>query len=156
MLKSLFATFILSSVLASCVTLEPSPSYGVRISEADWPYQELGLLVANLLPTGLRATSPNGREFHSRYFVLDENNNYKPAGIALDRYSAYITVLGADRPYQLEVIVDHEKRILRDSGYDYKIVGHDKELATKLATQLIEKLTKRREDRNIIDDFRVF
>ncbi len=50
----------------------------------------------------------------------------------------------------------HEKRVLRSSGFDYKEVGHDMMLARELVYKLKQELGERREDRNIIDDFRVF
>jgi hypothetical protein len=52
--------------------------------------------------------------------------------------------------------VSHEKRVLRGNAFDYVIVGHDVQLAKELEAKLRAELARRREDRNIIDDFRVF
>ncbi len=104
---------------------------------------------------GVRTVSPNGREFLSKYFVIGEKE-YKPADDALDRYYVQIIVLGDRRPYDIEISATREKRVLRGEDFTYVVTGHDRRLAKELVTQLREQLTKRREDRNIIDDFRVF
>ena len=132
-----------------------TPKYALVINNVDWPLQELQGLVAYTVPTGLRSTSTNGREFYSKHFVLD-GNKYKLAGDSLDRYTATVFVLGDSRPYDLEIIVTHEKRVLLSTGFDYKEVGHDLMLARELEFKFKQELAKRREDRNIIDDFRVF
>jgi hypothetical protein len=143
-------------LLAGCETMGiNSPKHARVIKNVDWPLQDLSSLVAYELPTGLRTTSANGREFYSKHFVLD-GPKYKLAGDAVDRFTAMITVLGDSRPYDIEIIVTHEKRVLRSSGFDYVEVGHDMMLARELEYKLKQELAKRREDRNIIDDFRVF
>jgi hypothetical protein len=142
--------------LSGCITMGvSSPKYALVIRNVDWPLQDLSALVAYEVPTGLRTTSPNGREFYSKYFVLD-GAKYKLAGDATDRYTATITVLGDSRPYDIEIFVTHEKRVLRQSAFDYVEVGHDMMLARELEFKLKSELAKHREDRNIIDDFRVF
>jgi hypothetical protein len=132
-----------------------TPKYALLIRNIDWPLQELQGLVAYELPTGLRTTSSNGREFYSKHYVLD-GPKYKPAGDAVDRFTATVIVLGDSMPYDLEIFVTHEKRVLGSSGFDYKEVGHDMMLARELEYKLKQELAKHREDRNIIDDFRVF
>ena len=64
--------------------------------------------------------------------------------------------MGDSRPYAVEVFVTREKRVLRGDDFTYAVVGHDSRLAKELAARIQEQLSKRREDRNIIDDFRVF
>jgi hypothetical protein len=142
--------------LGGCTTLGVnSPKYSLSIKNVDWPLQDLCSLVISQLPTGWRITSENGREFYSKHFVLD-GPKYKAAGDAVDRYTATVTVLGDQRPYDLEIYVTHEKRVLGQSGFDYDEVGHDMTLARELQFKLKQELAKRREERNIIDDFRVF
>src|SRR5436309_11738079 len=116
MLKKLL--FISLTILISgCASIGvSSPKYAVVIRNVDWPLQDLSALVAFELPTGLRTTSPNGREFYSKYFVLD-GPKYKLAGDAVDRFTATITVLGDSRPYDIEIYVTKEKRVLRQSGF---------------------------------------
>jgi hypothetical protein len=155
MLKNILA-FGVGVFLCACVSLGVrSPAYSRVIHEVDWPLHDLSSLVAYELPTGLRTTSENGREFYSKHFVLD-GPKYKDAGDAVDRYFATVTVLGDSRPYDLEIFVTREKRVLRDTGFDYVATGHDVQLARELEYKLRQELAKRREDRNIIDDFRVF
>src|SRR5437868_4344362 len=101
-----------------------SPKYALVIKNVDWPLLELQSLVAYMVPTGLRSPSANGREFYSKHFVLD-GPKYKLAGDAAERFTATITVLGDSRPYDIEIFVTREKRVLRASGFDYVEVGHD-------------------------------
>jgi hypothetical protein len=142
--------------ICGCASLGvSSPKYALVIANVDWPLQDLSALVAYEMPTGLRTTSANGREFYSKYFILD-GPKYKLAADAVDRYTATITVLGDSRPYDIEIYVTKEKRVLRQSRFDYVEVGHDMMLARELEFKLKTELAKHREDRNIIDDFRVF
>ena len=59
------------------------------------------------------------------------------------------------RPAADTVVGGHE-RVLRQTGFDFVATGHDVQLAREIEYKLREELAKRREDRNIIDDFRVF
>jgi hypothetical protein len=136
--------------------MRTSPSYAIRINDLQFPLLELQSLVASTIPVGLRNTSENGREFYSKYFIVESPDNYKPAAEATERYTATYIVLGDGRPYDIEISVSHEKRVLQGQNFDYVSTGYDKRLANELANKLRYQLTKRREDRNIIDDFRVF
>ena len=142
--------------LCGCTTFEPAtPPYAIRIKEIDWPLLDLQKLVASTVPTGLRGNSPNGREFNSKYFVLGPSS-YKPAVDAVERYTAEVKILGSERPYDLEISVAFERRRGHNGNYEYVVVGHDARLAKELVVKLRSELTKSREDRNIIDDFRAF
>lgn len=112
--------------------------------------------VVAALPVGHRTVSSNGREILSKHFLVSGGGNFRPAGDALDRYYAQITILGDRRPYDIEIVVAHEKRVLRGETFTYAIDYYDMVLAKDLAKKLERELAKRREDRNIIDDFRVF
>ena len=146
--------WIVLVVVSGCALLT-TPRYATRLASLDLPVGQLQKMVVDSLPTGLRMTSPNGREFFSRYYVLD-GLKYKAASDALDRFSAQVMVLGDRRPYDLEISVIREQRVQRGGGYDYRVVGHDKDQAKILAEKIHDRLTKRREDLNIIDDFKVF
>jgi len=152
LLVAVIAAFMLS---AGCASFSTTPNYALLIKNVDWPLQDLSSLVAYELPTGLRTTSENGREFYSKHFILD-GPKYKPAGDAVERYTATVIVLGDSRPYDIEIFVTKEKRVLTGSGFDYAEIGHNVMLARELEYKLRQELSKRREDRNIIDDFRVF
>lgn len=108
------------------------------------------------LPMGLMSSSPNGRELKSRYFVIEGKGKGKFVdGIQKSpRYQALITILGERRPYEVQVWVMKEERI--NGSYQYKVSGQDIRLANLVKGRLKEQLAKRREDMNIIDDFRVF
>jgi hypothetical protein len=56
----------------------------------------------------------------------------------------------------IEVSVIEEERVLKGDDFTYEMVGHDERLAKELEASLRTRLTKRREDLNIIDDFRAF
>lgn len=127
----------------------------LKINEVDRPLGELRAIVAGILPTGQRAVSPNGRELLSRHFVV-EGPEFKPAADALTRYFARILILGDRRPYNIEILVTQEKRVLKNEQFTYAVTGYSSRLAKELEKRLRTELTKRREDLNIIDDFRVF
>lgn len=70
---------------------------------------------------------------------------------------AKVVVLGDRRPYDLEVFVVRERRVATGQGPgSYETVGNDQRLAKVVMARITESLAKRREDRNFIDDFRVF
>lgn len=131
------------------------PKYARTIQQIDSPLIEIQKTVARTLPLGLATASANGREMYSKRFILVKGK-FEEASDAADRYFATVTVLGDMRPYTLEIFVTRENRVLHNDGFSYAEVGHDLGLAHKLEKILREELAKRREDRNIIDDFRVF
>ncbi|NJL23990.1 MAG: hypothetical protein HC902_01575, partial [Calothrix sp. SM1_5_4] len=63
---------------------------------------------------------------------------------------------GIVAPYDVEVVVTRERRVLRGERFTYVVVGVEEDLTQQLGQQLRGELTKRREDRNIIDDFRAY
>ncbi len=150
-----FAFLILSVSFLGCASIGANRA-ALTIKEIDWPIGEIRAVCASLLPAGVRAMSPNGHEILSRHFVLDKNGQQKPAGDATERYFTHILILGDRRPYDIEILVTRETRALRGNQFTYVVSGYDQRLAKELERKLRTELTKRREDRNIIDDFRVF
>lgn len=150
-----FVIFISFATLG-CATLQGHHPEALLIEEVNWPLTEIRQVITGLLPGGPRAVSPNGRELQSRHFLVDRNGGYKEAADALERYFAHILILGDRRPYSVEILVTHEKRVLRGNQFTYVVTGYDKRLAKNLERKMRAELTKRREDRNIIDDFRVY
>jgi hypothetical protein len=65
-------------------------------------------------------------------------------------------ILGDRRPYNIEISVIKEEREVEGEDFSYYETGHDERLAKQLETALHTRLTKRREELNIIDDFRAF
>ncbi len=113
-------------------------------------YNSLKTILGNHMPGGIREQSSNGRTLLSGYFIP---RNFDEDGTeASERAYAIVTILGASRPYNVDVQVNREKK----SGGDYRNEGRDKVLTKQLADKLRRALADRREDRNVIDDFRAF
>ncbi len=96
-------------------------------------------------------TSPNNREFTSRYYPPAPDFKFDPMKSKM-RLKAKITLLGDRRPYDLQVEVFRE--VKTSEGYS------DPELDLKysrdLSLDIRGKLHQSRDDRNFIDDFRPF
>ncbi len=127
----------------------------VVIQNLDYSLISLRSYTQKALPAGLATVSSNGREFTSNRFVF-RKNKYEMAQDATSRYYAKITILGSSQPYSVEVTVYQEKRIWNGERSSFKVVSESSYLARKVAADFNTELTKRREDPNIIDDFRVF
>ena len=155
MLRTLL--LLLTIFISACATIDrmDTPKYAIRIENLELPLITLQHLAAAVVPIGVSNTSSNGREFNSQAFIVDQGS-YKPAGDALTRYWARVTVKGSARPYAMEVFVTREKRVLNGDDFTFAEAGHDQRLAKEIADKIRDQLSKRREDRNIIDDFRVF
>jgi hypothetical protein len=139
--------------MVGCAHTSP---YAVRVERVDMSVHSIRLSAIQAFPFGHRAVSPNGREVLSKHFVLDTRGQYKPAGDALSRYFARVLILGDRQPYDVEILVTQEQRVLKGNHFTYEVTGHNPRLAKDLERRLHEELSKRREERNIIDDFRVF
>ena len=149
------STLVFSLALTSCATLGRNPS-ALYMNEVDVPLSELRTTIVALLPMGLAGGSSNGRELTSKYFVPGPANTYKPGGDATQRYVAKIILLGDHRPYDVEVLVVGERRQLTGSVFRYVAYGADQRLTKQLVDRIQRELAKRRDDRNVIDDFRVY
>lgn len=113
---------------------------------------DLQKVVRSALPISKRIESQNSREFYSAYFVY-RNGEYEKAENAKVRYTAHISILGDRRPYTIEVEVPVEGR---SSTGEYMLIKYDEGHAKVITRRIQKALYERREDRNIIDDFRVF
>jgi len=154
MLRVLLA---LSFLLPGCavyqqLTRDKDSSY---IEELDWPISNLRATIGAQIPISVKGVSSNGREITSRFFV-PTNNGFKDGEEANVRYYVVYTVLGDRLPYDVQINVQREKRVLRGTNFVYVNAGPDARLAKSLAERLNHELTKRREDRNVVDDFRVY
>ena len=127
---------------------------GVRIENLERPLNEIQKAASTSLPLGQRRVEKSGMEFFSRYF-LTKGRKFLPAETAPVRYYAHVYILGDRRPYVIEVFVKREKRVSPRGG-EYVEDGTDQELATVVQRRIQQQLSKRREQVNIIDDFRVF
>lgn len=139
-----FALFLTSSIiLQSCATNAP-------IQNVTLSYNAVKTVTVNTLPAGLRLESSNGRMLTSGYF--------DPQTLKAARYGAkvqayvVVTILGSSRPYSIDVHAFTEEKT--EDGYVNR--GEDLDLTDRLAERLRSALANRREDRNVIDDFRAF
>lgn len=147
-MKIKIALFLLFLVISGCST--PGE---VRLDNLSQPLADLQKVIESNLPTGRRAVSSNGRTFFSNYFGVKKDGTFEAAKEANPRYSAEATVLGDRRPYTVAVIVKKEKR---DTSGGYVSHGNDERLARVISRRIQKALHERRDDRSIIDDFRVF
>ncbi len=154
MLKALLFICLLLSACSSLQATRRVESFKIR--ELESSVADIRSVISNVAPVGVRNVSGNGREIFSRHFLMADQNRYRPAADAVERYYVHFIILGDRRPYDLEIVVAHEKRVLRGDSFVYVIDYYDKVLARDLANAIQDELAKRREDRNIIDDFRVF
>ena len=131
---------------------------GVTMGELNLALTDIQSAVDRALPTGKRQVSANGREFYSNYFVPRKRRLKAAKKNAKVRFYAHVFVLGDQRPYNIRVVVKRQHRTNSNVGLKrgYSDVGSDQRLAKVVLKRIQRRLAKRRDDRNIIDDFRVF
>lgn len=144
MIRSLYIA-ILSLALSSCATT------GEKIEDLNTSLVSLQRLADKSLPVARKKVSRNGREFYSVPFVTIKGEFVRAKSERVQNI-AVIKVLGDRRPYTLEVQV--VKKVLGQSGYGES--GYDQGLARVIKRRIQKALVQRREDRNIIDDFKAF
>jgi hypothetical protein len=141
------STFVwLSTVLLSCCT---TPGVKIQTNEQQ-SLNYIRFVINKTAPRGVRSASQNQREVLSNYFSVDDEA--LDTTTKRDRAYAHFLILGASRPYEVEVRVVTERR----SGGEYKKIGIDKSHTKFLAKRLEEALAKSREDSNFVDDWRPF
>jgi hypothetical protein len=145
--------FFLFFLLSSCTSFHG----GEVIRNVEQSLIDIQKAIEVHLPLGKRMTSTNGREFFSNYFTVTDGR-MQNGDRAPERFYAQVFVLGEERPYNIEVVVHRERRRARggEVSLDYYEIATDTNLARVLARRIQLTLSKRRDDRNIIDDFRVF
>ncbi len=132
--------------MLGCQTPNSASLEGVTMS-----FNEVKKAVAQTIPGGIMSQSINGREIQSHYFSRKEDIMFDPQQ-AKERAYVFVYILGDRRPYTVEVQVPVEEK----TKQGYSKAGLDKALAEKYALAIRKRLTQSREDRNVIDDFRVF
>lgn len=137
--------------IAGCSTFHKP----LRIDNAHHPFAMVRQTAIKTLPIGLRSSSSNGRELHSQYFLPDKKG-YKLAIQSNVRLTAKVVILGERRPYTVEIYVFREERVMVGGKVTYQVRGQDLRVANRIKNELQARLAQRREDLNIIDDFRVF
>jgi hypothetical protein len=127
---------------------------GLRIENLERPLPELQKAISRSLPLGERRSENNGMEWFSKYFAV-KGHKFIAGNTAPVRYYAQVYILGDRRPYVIEVYVKRQRRTSPQDA-DYADDGTDQQLAMVVQKRIQQQLSKRREDSNIIDDFRVF
>lgn len=145
---------IFSTLLLLFIIITPGcTSIGaLEITNLNVPLNDLQRICIAVLPIGKRFESVNGREYQSEYFHTTEGELKKAEGMAV-RTFVQITILGDRRPYKIEVRAPVQRRV--QSG-QYELVKYDEGMAKVVSRRIQSALHKRRDDRNIIDEFRVF
>lgn len=91
------------------------------------------------------------RVYLSQYYGRKTDKNFDPLKSKIRQYTR-ISISGDRRPYDVDVDVIVEQR----NGRVYEEIGTDDREAIAIAKEIKEKLHQGLEDRNVIDDFRVF
>lgn len=140
---------LLTGLQTGCATTQG----GVTIDSARGSFAFVRRVVVGQLPGGIRQISQNGREMDSGYFTPDATKFQIEASQEVERACAHVQILGSRRPYSINVRVYREEA--KPNG-GYRNVGSDEKLSAELARRIRDDLANRREDHNIIDDFRAF
>jgi hypothetical protein len=152
-MRSLSQFAHLCILFSALVFLGCATSPGTEVLEGqDRGLSELTSIVTSALPGGKESVSQNGRTFTSKYFVT-KDGEFDVAPAAPVRSKAIIQILGDRRPYSIEVTVIQERRT---KSSEYVRIPNSEGLARVVIRRIQKALHERREDRNIIDDFRVF
>lgn len=146
--------YIILALSFVCMAGTPGCVSKVAIMDVMAPLPTISAIVINSLPGGAKKKSLNGREYTSGYFKPDDMDENAED----DRLRSYaiVTILGERRPYSIDVRVFREVRERHEGVTTYRVLGQDRRIADKLIKTIREALANRPEDRNIIDDFRVF
>lgn len=119
--------------------------------EFNRPWGVVRATVQKNLPLGIRTTSRNGRTYESNFFV--PKGNWDEDGTdSRERAFARATIFNASRPYRVEASVFRQRKI--SGGYSEPEL--DEELSERLVSKIASDIANRRDDRNIIDDFKPF
>lgn len=144
--KFLFVfVLVLTALLSSCTT------GGVILRETPLNVSETRKVIVTIIGEP-RLVSENGRDLYSKYYDKKDREITK-MNMAKERYSTQITILGDQRPYDVQVQVLVENR---DGEGGFELTDHDDERAAIISEKLKKALHQSRNGRNIIDDFRSF
>jgi hypothetical protein len=141
-----------SGFLVICLLITGCSS-GQKIRDLTRPLPELQKVARESVPVGLAKTSPNGREFESVPFRQDREDGFVLHEGSGEGRIVRIQVLGDRRPYTIAV---QALVVSRDPGGQLVQRGTDEGLARVVIRRIQQVLHQRREDRNVIDDFKVF
>lgn len=129
---------------------------GVQLRNVDKPTIEIKRGIIKALPVSLKSSSEDSREYVSVPFVR-YGKKIREARNELQRAYAQVIIKGERRPYTIEVIVPVEEATTPNSVQkNFQVIGYDERIAKIILARLKAYLEQRREDTNLVDDFRVF
>jgi hypothetical protein len=132
------------SVLVGCATAD------VNLEEQNYSLGEIKQVILSVVGDA-RSLSQNQRTYLSQYFGPKSDKKFD-ANKSKRRMYARITILGDRRPYNIAIDVIIEQK----NGSVYEEVGLDTKKAEKFSQEIEDRLHKGIENRNVIDDFRIF
>jgi len=142
----LFASLMAGLYLAGCA------SGTVSLDDVDMTINDLHRVVANSMPVRVKNETANGREFYSVYFV-PKGGDFEESDGGPRRYIAHVEIIGDQKPYRIDITVTLQKRV---EEAHYESDRTEEGMARVISRRIQKALHERREDRNVIDDFRVF
>ena len=149
MIVKMFVHMLAIGLVSSMVGCASTES----IKEVMLPLSVVRKIVMENVPGGMKKQSMNGREITGEYF--NALNLDEPSDTARERAKATVFILGARRPYTIQVVVQREKK-KKGSKKKYDKLGSDEKLEKQVVKRIKEALANRPADINIIDDFRAF
>lgn len=134
---------ILCFALVGCAT-------GASIDDANYSVGEIKQVVQSIVGD-FRSQSQNQRTIYSKYFGDKKDKAFDEKKSKIRLY-AIVMILGDRRPYDIDVEVVREKK----TNEGYEDAGTDEMKAQEIAGEIVKRLHEGIENRNVIDDFRVF
>jgi hypothetical protein len=134
------------------LTLTACSTGVLEIENLNLPINDIHRVIIIAMPVRIRAENPNGREFFSAYF-LPKKGDFEESDGGPVRYVTRIEILGDEKPYTIDVAVKRERRV---SENHYETDQSEEGIARVVIRRIQKALHERRDDRNVIDDFRVF
>lgn len=141
----IWLTIVLLS--ASCANKKKS----VRTKDINKPLRVVYQAVEYALTGAIKKKSVNRRVYFSKYHQPGKDLAKRPGG-KLKRAQVIISVLGGQRPYEVEV----RYRIEKYEKGRFKLSRYDKRLAQKYLDLVDEYLASRRDGVDMIDGFRPY
>jgi hypothetical protein len=143
-------------LVISAFTLTSCSMGGPMYGPVDKSIVEIREGIIKALPIKINYANIDSREYRSVPFVR-YGTKIKEATNELQRAYALIYIRGNKRPYTIEVVVgveEAESPLAIQKGF--KTIGYDERIAKIILARLKAHLNKRREDSNLVDDFKIF
>lgn len=122
----------------------------VTLAEQSYSLGEIKQVIQSVIGDP-RKISQNQRTYLSQYFGPKNDKKFDPIK-SKRRLYAKIVILGDRRPYDIDIDVLIEEK----NGNAYEEIGLDTAKAQEISLEIENRLSKGIENRNVIDDFRVF